>query len=281
MIFCSPSIQFKGQSFTFDHVFGMDLSQTDLYTQTASPMLKSFLEGYNVTIIAYGQTGSGKTYTMGTSDAPDGSDCQGLIPRFLNDLFENLKGGADGEQVETKIQVSFIEIYGEDIYDLLNRSKSSSLSLSDKLSLPIREDDSGRVFVQGVNEMLVESAAAALDYLSTGTRNRVTASTAMNAGSSRSHAVFTVSLQQSTTLAASASAEVDAPQHLGRVLAQVLYFLLVYHQQTQMKVNLIPPSVLVATYLHFISCPIQFLSFSNYVVFLSMLAKQEISRTSQ
>jgi hypothetical protein len=54
------SLQFKGQTFTFDHVFGLEVSQVDLYTETAAPMLKSFLEGYNCTIMAYGQTGSGK-----------------------------------------------------------------------------------------------------------------------------------------------------------------------------------------------------------------------------
>jgi hypothetical protein len=61
---CSDtSIQFRNQTFTFDHVFGFDISQEDLYAQTAAPMLKSFLDGYNVTIMAYGQTGSGKSYT--------------------------------------------------------------------------------------------------------------------------------------------------------------------------------------------------------------------------
>ena len=60
------SLNFKGQRMTFDHVFGDELSQQDLYSQTAAPMLKSFMEGYNVTIMAYGQTGSGKTFTMGT-----------------------------------------------------------------------------------------------------------------------------------------------------------------------------------------------------------------------
>lgn len=57
------SIQFRNQTFSFDHVFGIDMSQQELYEQTAAPMLKSFLDGYNVTIMAYGQTGSGKSYT--------------------------------------------------------------------------------------------------------------------------------------------------------------------------------------------------------------------------
>lgn len=167
--------------------------------------MKSFLEGYNVTIIAYGQTGSGKTYTMGTSDAADGSDSQGLIPRFLADLFDNLQSSEGGDQLESKVMVSFIEIYGEDVYDLISKGKTSG----DRPSLPIREDDAGHVFVQGVMDIHVDSAAAALEQLNSGSRNRITASTAMNSGSSRSHAVFTVTLNQTVR---SAHSEEDVHQ---------------------------------------------------------------------
>lgn len=70
----------------------MGITQQDLYQQTAAPMLKSFLDGYNVTIMAYGQTGSGKSFTMGTSESSlDYEGCEGLIPRFVYDLFENLQ----------------------------------------------------------------------------------------------------------------------------------------------------------------------------------------------
>ena len=130
----STSVDFKGQTFTFDHVFGMELSQQDLYNETAAPMLKSFLEGYNVTVIAYGQTGSGKTFSMGTSDIEEGmEDSQGLIPRFVQDLFENLKTGVEGGRLlESKVTISFLEIYGEDVYDLNGHGE--------RVSLPIRED---------------------------------------------------------------------------------------------------------------------------------------------
>lgn len=199
------SIVFRGQTYTFDHVFGLELSQTDLYQNTAAPMLKNFLDGYNCTIMAYGQTGSGKTYTMGTSDINcQDIESQGLIPRFVNDLFENLNQPQDNfpsdsdQQSETsyKIKVSFLEIYGEDVFDLLS-SSASTRSAADRASLPVREDESGRVFVQGQSEIEVKSALATLDALSLGSHNRITASTAMNAGSSRSHAVFTLHLEQS------------------------------------------------------------------------------------
>lgn len=163
-------------------------------------MLKSFLEGYNCTIMAYGQTGSGKTYTMGTSDVTSQDmETQGLIPRFVNDLFENLNDAVNNSDTPSsfKIKVAFCEIYGEDVFDLLNVTSAGGFrGLESRTSLAVREDETGKVFVQGQNEIEVFSAANALEILSTGSHNRVTASTNMNAGSSRSHAVFTLTLEQ-------------------------------------------------------------------------------------
>lgn len=190
--FDSQSIEFKNQTFTYDYVFGMDLPQQELYQNTAAPMLKSFLDGFNVTIIAYGQTGSGKTYTMGTADN-DSQDpnSEGLIPRFVCDLFDNLENFSRNETLESNVKVSFLEIYGEDVYDLLSDSRSV-----DRLSLPVRESDNGLVFVQNLQEVTVSSSGEALNALASGSKNRITASTNMNAGSSRSHAVFTITLVQ-------------------------------------------------------------------------------------
>lgn len=98
------SIEFKNQTFTYDYVFNMDLPQQELYQNTAAPMLKSFLDGFNVTIIAYGQTGSGKTYTMGTAenDLKD-PNSEGLIPRFVCDLFDNLENFSRNETLESNV----------------------------------------------------------------------------------------------------------------------------------------------------------------------------------
>jgi hypothetical protein len=200
-IYGSCSLTMKGQTFTFDHVFNSNMSQTELYTQTASPMLKSFLEGYNVTIIAYGQTGSGKTFTMGTSDLQADGQVQGLIPRFLTDLFDNITSPSidENERLESQVSVSFLEIYGEDVYDLINLNNNvpGSSKLLDRPTLMVREDDKGHAIVQGLLEVDVTSAESALEQLDNGTRNRITGKTNMNAGSSRSHAVFTITLKQS------------------------------------------------------------------------------------
>jgi len=191
-------------------MFGSDMSQTELYNSTAGPMLKSFVEGYNVTIMAYGQTGSGKTYTMGTSDAfaIDDQDMQGLIPRFVHDLYANLETAQTEESdCESVVRCSFLEIYGEDVYDLLTGVATNGSNTStgigtkgpnamERPSMPVRENDQGNVFVQGLQEVQAHGADAALALLYEGTRNRITASTAMNSGSSRSHAVFTVTLEQ-------------------------------------------------------------------------------------
>lgn len=135
---------------------------------------------------------------MGTADASHTDpEVQGLIPRFVHDLYENLALISKNETLEAKVQVSFLEIYGEDVYDLTH-SESRSQS-SDRPSLPVRENDAGHVFIQGLQEMSVSNAADALHILNTGTKNRITASTAMNAGSSRSHAVYTISLEQNIT----------------------------------------------------------------------------------
>ena len=95
----------KEAIFTFDHVYGTDKTQQDLYNETAAPMLQNFLDGYNVTIMAYGQTGSGKTFTIGTADTDNAKDpsIQGILPRFIDDLFEHIKK----QRLASTIEVSF------------------------------------------------------------------------------------------------------------------------------------------------------------------------------
>eukprot|EP00903_Cladosiphon_okamuranus_P005837 g5778.t1 len=180
--------------FTYDHVFPVHASQRDLYASTAAQMLQPFLDGYNVTILAYGQTGSGKTYTMGsecgTTDKYD-DERRGLIPRFLYDMFMNLDADV-AHRLEATTTASFLEIYGEDVYDLLSDGHAPDTK---RASLQVLEDKNG-VFVNGLSQVPVLGWEAALDVLSQGVLNRTTASTLMNTVSSRSHAVFTITLTQ-------------------------------------------------------------------------------------
>ena len=142
----------------------MELSQYQLYAQTAAPMLKSFMEGYNCTIMAYGQTGSGKTFSMGTSDiSQQDTENQGLISSFVTDLFENLNASkADGELINFQVKASYLEIYGEDVYDLLP-SESPTRNVNNRASLNVREDENGKMFVQGQNEYAVSNAESTLE----------------------------------------------------------------------------------------------------------------------
>jgi Kinesin motor domain len=133
--------------------------------------------------MAYGQTGSGKTYTIG-SEAHTELEITpntGLIPRFLRDLFQQLPDD------DCHLETSFLEVYGEDVHDLLDSSRAA---------LPLREDNGGGIVCAGLTTRTVKSAAEAVNVLHEGTLNRTTAATLMNLTSSRSHAVFTVTLKR-------------------------------------------------------------------------------------
>uniref|UniRef100_A0A8C0J358 Kinesin family member 15 n=1 Tax=Chelonoidis abingdonii TaxID=106734 RepID=A0A8C0J358_CHEAB len=175
--------------FTFDHVANIDTTQEAVFSSIAKNIVESCMNGYNGTIFAYGQTGSGKTFTMmGPSDSDNFThSLRGVIPRSFEYLFflierEKEKAGT-GKSFLCKC--SFIEIYNEQIFDLLD-SASAGLFL--------REHIKKGVFVVGAVEQVLTSAAEAYQVLTMGWRNRRVASTSMNRESSRSHAVFTITV---------------------------------------------------------------------------------------
>uniref|UniRef100_A0A8C8CQ03 Kinesin motor domain-containing protein n=1 Tax=Oncorhynchus tshawytscha TaxID=74940 RepID=A0A8C8CQ03_ONCTS len=179
------------RTFTYDHVADMDITQDSVFSSVAKNIVESCINGYNGTIFAYGQTGSGKTFTMlGPSDFDNFTDDQrGVIPRSFEYLFFLIN--RESENAKSFLcKCSFIEIYNEQIYDLLD-SASASLFL--------RENIKKGVFVEGAVEKFVTSAAEAYQVLSMGWRNRRVASTSMNRESSRSHAVFTMTLESKET----------------------------------------------------------------------------------
>ncbi|KAM4821268.1 kinesin-like protein KIF15 [Thomomys bottae] len=178
------------KTFMFDYVADMDTTQESVFSTVAKGIVESCMCGYNGTIFAYGQTGSGKTFTMmGPSESDHFShNLRGLIPRSFEYLFslidrEKEKAG-DGKTFLCKC--SFIEVYNEQIYDLLDSAAAG---------LYLREHIKKGVFVVGAAEQVVTSAAEAYQVLSGGWRNRRVASTSMNRESSRSHAVFTITIE--------------------------------------------------------------------------------------
>ncbi|XP_034714633.1 kinesin-like protein KIF15-B isoform X2 [Etheostoma cragini] len=178
------------RTFTYDHVADMGTSQDSVFSSVAKNIVESCINGYNGTIFAYGQTGSGKTFTMlGPSELDNFTDeLRGVIPRSFEYLFFliNREVQRSGQSKSFLCKCSFIEIYNEQIYDLLDTASAS---------LFLRENIKKGLFVEGAVEKFVNSATEAYQVLSMGWRNRRVASTSMNRESSRSHAVFTMTLE--------------------------------------------------------------------------------------
>ncbi|ERN10743.1 kinesin-like protein KIN-5C [Amborella trichopoda] len=182
--------------FTFDKVFGPSAHQSDLYEQAVVPIVNEVLEGFNCTIFAYGQTGTGKTYTMeGDSkkskngELPPGA---GVIPRAVKQIFDTL----EGQNAEYSVKVTFLELYNEEITDLLAPEEISKAALDEKQKKPLllMEDGKGGVLVRGLEEEIVTSANEIFTLLERGSAKRRTAETLLNKQSSRSHSLFSITI---------------------------------------------------------------------------------------
>lgn len=174
--------------FTFDHVACETISQEKLFGVVGLPMVENCMSGYNGCLFAYGQTGSGKTYTMmGELSKLDNelSKDSGLTPRIFEYLFARIKEEEERRR-EDKLKYickcSFLEIYNEQITDLLEPSSTN---------LQIREDIKKGVYVENLMECYVSSVKDVMMLLLQGVANRKMAATNMNSESSRSHSVFT------------------------------------------------------------------------------------------
>ncbi|XP_054481251.1 LOW QUALITY PROTEIN: kinesin family member 4 [Anoplopoma fimbria] len=176
------------KAFTYDYVFDPTAEQEEVFHTTVSPLLSGLFKGYHATVLAYGQTGSGKTFSMGGTytSAQENDPSVGVIPRVIRMIFEERE---KRPACEFCLAVSYLEIYNEDILDLLCASK-------DKSSLSIREDPKEGIKIVGLTEKKVFTAQEMVGCLEIGNSVRTVGSTAMNAASSRSHAIFTITLEQ-------------------------------------------------------------------------------------
>ncbi|KAK9866728.1 hypothetical protein WJX84_012203 [Apatococcus fuscideae] len=176
-----------GQSYTYDHVFGGGGTHPDLlYDRCVMPLVHGLFRGYNATVFAYGQTGSGKTYTMGSAFNA-GGPARGVIPKVMEAIFARISSNKD---TGFTVRVGFVEIHREDIRDLL------VLDPRAQSAVHIREVAGGGVCLAGATEKEVGSQAEMADVLAQGSLLRATGSTGMNKHSSRSHAIFTITLEQ-------------------------------------------------------------------------------------
>lgn len=176
------------KAFTYDYVFDPTAEQEEVFKTAVSSLLSGLFKGYHATVLAYGQTGSGKTYSMGGTytAAQENDSSVGVIPRVIKRIFEKKE---NTKECEICLAVSYLEIYNEEIHDLLSASK-------DKPSISIREDPKEGIRIVGLTERQVMSAQEMVGCLEQGNSARTVGSTAMNAASSRSHAIFTVTLEQ-------------------------------------------------------------------------------------
>mmetsp|Transcript_21755 Transcript_21755/g.43665 ORF Transcript_21755/g.43665 Transcript_21755/m.43665 type:complete len:1173 (-) Transcript_21755:258-3776(-) len=175
--------------FTFDKLFRQSSTQHEMYSECVENLVDQFIKGYNATVLAYGQTGSGKTFTMGTASTRNIAEHElGLVPRVVDGIFrrvqETSKAGTN-----IGIKVSFLEIYKEQINDLLKSGDGNTKP-------SIRENSDGGIRVDGVVEEQVTCKTEMLSCLNRGSLARATASTRMNVHSSRSHAIFTIHVTQ-------------------------------------------------------------------------------------
>jgi hypothetical protein len=204
-----PTIKKVQQVFTFDRCFwsvvkGVDendaehnakieiATQEDIYAEVGKPLLDNILIGFNGCIMAYGQSGSGKTYTMmGNHDRTDRNDSSdfGIIPRICHALFHHVN---TVNESKFQIEMSYMEIYAEQIRDLLSSPSSASAARP----IRIREHPTSGPFVENLTRVKVDNFDMIQQYMIAGSKQRITASTNLNDQSSRAHAMFYLFIKQ-------------------------------------------------------------------------------------
>ncbi|KAI4956188.1 hypothetical protein J4E91_000399 [Alternaria rosae] len=178
----------SNKTYQFDKVFSPAADQAMMYDEVVAPILDEVVDGFNCTIFAYGQTGTGKTYTM-TGDISNVlplPDAAGIIPRVLYALFQRL----ETDEIENSVKCSFIELYNEELRDLLSPDDATKLKIYDDNS----KKGSTTTMVQGMEECHLKTAAEGITMLRNGSHKRQVAATKCNDLSSRSHTVFTITV---------------------------------------------------------------------------------------
>ncbi|XP_028967799.1 centromere-associated protein E [Galendromus occidentalis] len=164
--------------FAFDHILSQEKTNADVYDQVVHSIITSVMAGYHGTVFAYGQTSSGKTHTMMGNDQDPG-----VIKRAIAQIFDNIHKATDREFL---IRISYLEIYNEQIRDLLNTSSSANLQ--------IKGPD---MAVAGLTEQVTTDAEQIFHYMTEGDKNRHVGCTNMNERSSRSHSIFRITIESS------------------------------------------------------------------------------------
>ncbi|KAF2634930.1 kinesin-domain-containing protein [Massarina eburnea CBS 473.64] len=179
----SKTFAFDRSYWSFDRNAPNYAGQSDLFDDLGKPLLDNAFGGYNNCIFAYGQTGSGKSYSM----MGYGKDA-GIIPMICQDMFERIKVMQADKNLSCTVEVSYLEIYNEKVRDLLNPTTKGNLK--------VREHPSTGPYVEDLAKLVVSSFQEIENLMDEGNKARTVAATNMNETSSRSHAVFTLTLTQ-------------------------------------------------------------------------------------
>ncbi|KAJ5703151.1 hypothetical protein N7488_010699 [Penicillium malachiteum] len=174
---------FDRSYWSFDKNDANYAGQDNLFDDLGEPLLDNAFGGYNNCIFAYGQTGSGKSYSM----MGYGQE-YGVIPRICQSMFERIKAIQQDKNLNCTVEVSYLEIYNERVRDLLNPSNKGNLK--------VREHPSTGPYVEDLAKLVVRSFEEIDHLMDEGNKARTVAATNMNETSSRSHAVFTLTLSQ-------------------------------------------------------------------------------------
>lgn len=202
----NPRQEGSTKGFTFDAVYDKDSTQRMVYDETAFPLVESVLDGFNGTIFAYGQTGCGKTWTMSGMEDPDPESLpldergklRGIIPNSFEHIFNTIKlrhaaasEEESGKTCEFLVRASYLEIYNEEIRDLM--------SSDSKKKLELKESPEKGVYVRDLMYEVVDSRDQIDSVLARGNNNRTVGETLMNSVSSRSHSIFSIVIEVNET----------------------------------------------------------------------------------
>jgi kinesin family protein 15 len=178
------TIKSTSKKFMMNNVFDENATQEAIYANVGQPAVDAFIDGINGTIFAYGQTGSGKTFTM---LGPDDGSNNGIIPRAVESIFAvlNAKVEKNPDSFKWSMKCSFLELYNENLYDLLLPNDAATIKI---------QSCKENITVVGAEELEVKTVKECMNLLRRGWAQRKVAETSMNRQSSRSHAIFVLTL---------------------------------------------------------------------------------------
>jgi len=182
------------KSFTFDGVYYMDSTTHQIYEEVGFPLVGGVLEGYNGTVFAYGQTGCGKSFSMMGPPSPE--EQRGIIPRAFGHIFDHI---SVTEGTKFLVHASYLEIYNEEVRDLLGKDA--------KRKLDLKEHPEKGVYVNGLSQHKVSNVQDLEHIMDIGSKNRSVGATLMNVDSSRSHSMFTIDVEMASPSAAGSSSK--------------------------------------------------------------------------